>query len=154
MSEVRRYNLVFDACGEQGEMMERPEGYYVEHSDYAAALAKIAELEQVSGHLCPKCGWAMKFPDEPCRCELESVVKWIASQCNLFFAECSQAEEIVAKCNEVLKKTEPTPPKLRCTDRDDGCGHCERSEPHTHPDEQQGDECDKMGKKVKCEVVK
>ena len=46
MSEVRRYNLVFDACGEQGEMMERPEGYYVEHSDYAAALAKIAELEQ------------------------------------------------------------------------------------------------------------
>jgi uncharacterized small protein (DUF1192 family) len=25
---------------------------------------------QVSGELCEKCGWAMKFPEEPCRCEL------------------------------------------------------------------------------------
>ena len=27
-------------------------------------------LIQVSGELCDKCGWAMKFPNEPCRCEL------------------------------------------------------------------------------------
>ena len=45
-------------------------------------------------------------------------------------------------------------PKYRCADRDDGCGHCPRSEEHEHPDEQEGDECDKMGKKVKCERVK
>jgi hypothetical protein len=38
---------------------------------------KVEELEnqlamaiQVSGELCDKCGWAMKFPSEPCRCEL------------------------------------------------------------------------------------
>jgi len=27
-------------------------------------------LKQVSGELCDKCGWAMRFPQEPCRCEL------------------------------------------------------------------------------------
>jgi hypothetical protein len=32
---------------------------------------KILELQQISGILCDNCGWAMKFPDEPCRCELE-----------------------------------------------------------------------------------
>ena len=32
---------------------------------------KVLLLEQVSGMLCDKCGWAMKFPEEPCRCELE-----------------------------------------------------------------------------------
>lgn len=41
----------------------------------------------------------------------------------------------------------------RCADRDDGCGHCPRSEPHTHPDEQQGDECYRRGGKVTCERV-
>jgi len=28
-------------------------------------------LKQVSGVLCDKCGWAMRFPQEPCRCELQ-----------------------------------------------------------------------------------
>ena len=32
------------------------------------------------------------------------VLEWIASQSNLFFAECSQAEEIVARCAEALKR--------------------------------------------------
>jgi len=27
--------------------------------------------DQTTGELCEKCGWSMKFPDEPCRCELE-----------------------------------------------------------------------------------
>ena|SRR6185312_299865 len=31
-----------------------------------------------------------------------STVAWIASQQNLFFAECSQAEEIIARCKECL----------------------------------------------------
>lgn len=30
------------------------------------------------------------------------VIKWIASQQDLFFAECSQAEEIVARCSALL----------------------------------------------------
>jgi hypothetical protein len=44
-------------------------------------------------------------------------------------------------------------PLYRCADRDDGCGHCERSEPHTHPDEQPGDDCDRRKGKVTCERV-
>jgi hypothetical protein len=31
---------------------------------------ELAVAIQVSGELCDKCGWAMKFPSEPCRCEL------------------------------------------------------------------------------------
>jgi hypothetical protein len=30
----------------------------------------LAMARQVSGELCEKCGWAMKFPGEPCRCAL------------------------------------------------------------------------------------
>jgi hypothetical protein len=30
----------------------------------------LAMAEQVSGVLCDDCGWAMKFPNEPCRCEV------------------------------------------------------------------------------------
>jgi hypothetical protein len=33
----------------------------------------LAMARQVSGELCEACGWAMKFPSEPCRCEL---LKW------------------------------------------------------------------------------
>jgi hypothetical protein len=33
----------------------------------------LAMARQVSGEFCEACGWAMKFPGEPCRCEL---VKW------------------------------------------------------------------------------
>lgn len=32
--------------------------------------AELAMARQVSGVLCEKCGWAMKFPGDPCRCEL------------------------------------------------------------------------------------
>lgn len=31
---------------------------------------QLLHLSQVTGELCSLCGWAMKFPDEPCRCEL------------------------------------------------------------------------------------
>ena len=36
------------------------------------------------------------------RDDLHSVVQWIAGQTDLFFAECSQAEEIVWRCKEAL----------------------------------------------------
>jgi hypothetical protein len=32
--------------------------------------------DQIMGELCPLCGWAMKFPGEPCRCE---IVKHLAA---------------------------------------------------------------------------
>ena len=47
------------------------------HQIVRALLAEVERLRdahamavQVSGELCEKCGWAMKFPEEPCRCEL------------------------------------------------------------------------------------
>jgi len=39
--------------------------------EVAALRQKLASVEQVSGELCEKCGWAMKFPTDLCRCELE-----------------------------------------------------------------------------------
>jgi hypothetical protein len=38
-------------------------------------LEQYLLAEQVSGELCDKCGWAMKFPEEPCRCELLEEIK-------------------------------------------------------------------------------
>ncbi len=32
------------------------------------------------------------------------VIQWIASQQDLFFAECSQAEEIVSRCKQFCEK--------------------------------------------------
>jgi hypothetical protein len=44
----------------------------VVNADWAKLLEREnAALKQVSGELCEKCGWAMKFPAELCRCELE-----------------------------------------------------------------------------------
>jgi hypothetical protein len=38
---------------------------------------KLLEVEQTTGMLCDKCGWSMKFPDEPCRCELAAELESI-----------------------------------------------------------------------------
>ena len=32
-------------------------------------------MQQVMGELCGECGWAMKFPGEPCRCELAEAAR-------------------------------------------------------------------------------
>ena len=51
-------------------------------TDLRALLDEVERLEndfamarQVSGELCEACGWAMKFPGEPCRCELLAQVE-------------------------------------------------------------------------------
>ena len=50
--------------------------------DTALLLAEVERLRdahamavQLSGELCEKCGWAMKFPGEKCRCELLAEVE-------------------------------------------------------------------------------
>jgi len=52
---------------------------------------KLAMAEQISGEYCDKCGWAMKFPDEPCRCELVKRIAELEASCkhwkNLLFQE-------------------------------------------------------------------
>jgi len=32
---------------------------------------ELAASKQIMGELCDSCGWAMRFPDQPCRCQLE-----------------------------------------------------------------------------------
>jgi len=32
---------------------------------------ELAAAKQIMGELCESCGWAMRFPGQPCRCELE-----------------------------------------------------------------------------------
>ena len=56
------------------------QGYGIFGTDLRALLDEVERLtnalamaRQVSGELCEACGWAMKFPGEPCRCEM---VKW------------------------------------------------------------------------------
>jgi hypothetical protein len=39
----------------------------------------LAMARQVSGELCEACGWAMKFPGEPCRCALLDEVERLKS---------------------------------------------------------------------------
>jgi hypothetical protein len=40
----------------------------------------LAMAQQVSGELCQSCGWAMKFPGEPCRCELLAKVERLTAE--------------------------------------------------------------------------
>jgi len=55
-------------------------GWLVAYPKVRKARIDTAMLYQVSGELCDKCGWAMKFPDEPCRCELLSEVERLRSE--------------------------------------------------------------------------
>jgi hypothetical protein len=38
---------------------------------HGAAVIELAAVKQTMGELCESCGWSMRFPDQPCRCELE-----------------------------------------------------------------------------------
>lgn len=44
------------------------------------------------------------------RDRLRGTVEWISNQQNLFFAECSQAEEIIARCRASLTPSEASEP--------------------------------------------
>jgi hypothetical protein len=38
---------------------------------HGAAFVELAAVKQTMGELCESCGWAMRLPDQPCRCELD-----------------------------------------------------------------------------------
>ena len=46
----------------------------------------LCMLKQVSGEICHKCGWAMRFSQEPCRCELEAENAKLRKLLRHFFA--------------------------------------------------------------------
>jgi hypothetical protein len=51
----------------------------------------LALARQVSGELCEACGWAMKFPGEPCRCELLKEVERLNADRDTAFARGAEA---------------------------------------------------------------
>jgi hypothetical protein len=55
---------------------------------------KLLEETQTKGVECDKCGWAMKFPDEPCRCELQEKVKLLRSALDILFDEATNSSNI------------------------------------------------------------
>ena len=57
--------LVFQLCANVRALLDEVERLRAAH----------AMAVQVSGELCEKCGWAMKFPGEKCRCELLAEVE-------------------------------------------------------------------------------
>ena len=71
---------------------------FIQHapSDLRALMDEVERLtndlamaRQVSGELCEACGWAMKFPGEPCRCEL---LKW-RDEWEAFKAHVSEVQQ-------------------------------------------------------------
>ena len=60
---------------------------------------------QVSGELCEKCGWAMKFPGEKCRCELLAEVERLRESCTgLVKMNERQYDEVLRLTAEVEAK--------------------------------------------------
>lgn len=73
----------------------------VKDAEITRLKAKIDEMDQVMGLVCQDCGWAMKFPDEPCQnCEcakLRKVVeaaKWYAQCYDTLFAASEMWGEV------------------------------------------------------------
>ena len=80
----------------------------------------------------------------------EDWMDYLCSEINAALSDIGDPDRFEFKGSLIIKKVNP--PMFRCSDRDDGCdGLCPRSEPHTHPDEESGDECDKGT--VTCERV-
>jgi len=89
------------------------------------------------------------------RCkELEKQVESLKAENESCCARCEHYDAKMEECKDDNILCNYTPKVMyRCADRDDGCGHCPRSEPHTHPDEESGDECYRRTGRVTCERV-
>jgi hypothetical protein len=84
-------------------------------------------------------------------CNTEDWMDYLCAEINAALSDIGDPDRFEFKGSLIIKKVNP--PMFRCADRDDGCGHCERSEPHEHPDEQPGDECYRRKGRVTCERV-
>ena len=68
-------------------------------TDLRTRLAEVERLRdahamavQVSGEKCEKCGWAMKFPGEKCRCELLAEVERLTAELHRMKSRPVEAE--------------------------------------------------------------
>jgi hypothetical protein len=104
--------------------------------DVIPLLAEVERLKndlamavQVSGELCEKCGWAMKFPGEPCRCELLAEVERLHIERDALVKEKTTA--VMLREDERVMPTEGGMHVQRwCTGTDWPCAI--ESEPHGH----------------------
>jgi hypothetical protein len=75
----------------------------------------LAMARQVSGELCEACGWAMKFPGEPCRCKLldeverlkareESLVKQSVAQIGMIGRQAEWCEGAFKRGAEAMRE--------------------------------------------------
>lgn len=76
---------------------------------YDDLVERYALLNQTHGVECPKCGWAMRFPDQPCRCELveerEDLIKLLRMLwADVIFGKTEVAEPTRAAILEVLRR--------------------------------------------------
>ena len=69
----------------------------------AKLVADLAMANQVSGELCPKCGFAMKFPGEPCRCELEAEVKKLRETVGLAYMTAQSGTQSANEAAKMLR---------------------------------------------------
>jgi hypothetical protein len=65
---VRQENELAEANHQVGKYADEARQAIDAHG---AAVVELAAAKQIMGELCESCGWAMRFPGQPCRCELE-----------------------------------------------------------------------------------
>ena len=104
MSETPRTDEAWDAVS------RTPDGRYstgVPLRKYAYAMCEhskqlereLAAAKQIMGELCESCGWAMRLPDQPCRCELERELT----------AMTQRRDELLASLEKVVAYLSPPP---------------------------------------------
>jgi hypothetical protein len=69
--------------------------------DYCRQLEReLAAAKQIMGELCESCGWAMRLPDQPCRCELERDLAEARDHLEANYKGCELLERMVYEARE------------------------------------------------------
>jgi hypothetical protein len=56
---------------------------------------ELAAANQIMGELCESCGWAMRLPDQPCRCQLERELAEARKERDKWAYECEANMKIL-----------------------------------------------------------
>lgn len=98
---IRNHSESGQPCG-----FEPCEAYKRLEEENAALRQERDALIQVSADVCPDCGWAMKFPDEPCRnCEVVALRKVVEKADVLAADVLANCEDCCERCEECVFAT-------------------------------------------------
>jgi len=61
---------------------------------------ELAAANQIMGELCDSCGWAMRFPDQPCHCQLERELAEARDHLEANHKGCALLERMVYEARE------------------------------------------------------